>query len=586
MRSKLILLPIIVALLVFPVSAVWAQQGWEGSAIVGRYGEFPPGGLYAASNAFPLNSIIEVTNPDTGRTQRLIVAQRAENPGVLLVVSQTAAEELGVSRSATFRVQVEPVEMPPLTSVPPSEDLPFHPDPDINPRAAVGDPNAALLQPGVPGVPEAAAEAAEAPSEEPELAESAAEEPEVAEAPPEGPEVRAEESTEEPEAIAEADEAPEEAPADVPEPDPETIPAPGVGPGPPSVTVLPEAEPGPEKETPGGVEGPEVEEPEEAPVIAEEPEGPGEKDLFPPAPEDELYAALATPARPEEEAVVTELPMTLVDEAVEVEADTLGPQFPNPVELTVTLPEPPAVETPEATDLAPPRPEERAPTGELAMAAPGEAAGPDMSEELAERPDRPEGPVTEIPLRIVEAIEPPKAEEERITRPTREPGEEVVSLEPAEFRPPEPPEPEGEESLTPEERPEGQPEEPRLTEAPEPPGEAPAESRPMPAERPAGRTGVAAAEPEASPDRGELPLTSRLSEEGYYLQVGAFSDPQGAQAAVTRLGADFPVKVVPSAGDIYRVYVGPLEEDERGAVLYLVRARGYRDAFLRSSSDG
>lgn len=562
MRSKLIQLPITVAFLLLLLPAVWAQESWEGSAIVGRYGEFPPGGLYAASNAFPLNSVIEVTNPDTGRTQRLIVAQRAANPGVLLVVSQTAAEELGVSRSATFRVQVEPVEMPPLTSVPPSEDLPFHPDPDINPRAAVGDPNAALLQPGVPGMPEAAAE--EAPTEEPE----------VAEAPPEEPEVPAEEPPEEPvepEAIVEAEEAPEEAPSDAPEPSPEPIPAPGTTPGPPSITVLPEAEPEPEE--------PESEEPEEAPAVAEAPEGPGEKDLFPPAPDEELYAALATPVRPEEEDLVTELPLAPVDEAAEVEADSLGPQFPNPVELIVTLPEPPEVETPEATDLAPPRPEERAPAGELAMASPGEAGGPDMSEELAERPERPEGAVTEIPLRIVEEIEPPKAEEERITRPARKPGEEIVSLEPAEFRPPEP---EDEEALTPADRPETQPEEPRVTEAPEPPREeAPSERRPTPAERP----GAVAAESEAAA-KEDLPLTSRLSEEGYYLQVGAFSDPQGAQAAVSRLGADFPVKVVPSDGDIYRVFVGPLKEDERGAVLYLVRARGYRDAFLRSSSDG
>lgn len=580
MRSKAEILLIVVTLLFVAVPALWAQQSWEGSAIVGRYGEFPPGGLYAASNAFPLNSVIEVTNPDTGRTQRLIVAQRAEASGVLLVVSQSAAEELGVSRGATFRVQVEPVEMPPLTSVPPNEDLPFHPDPDINPRAAVTDPNAALLQPGVPEA------AAEEPTEEappaPSIAEGAAEEPaeESAEGPeaeetaPEEPPV---EEPAEPEAVAEAlEETPEEAPEEAPEPgsDGET----DAGPTPPAVAVVPGPD-APETAPEGRAE-------EEPPMVAEEPEGPGEKDLFPPAPEEELYAALATPERPEEDAAVTELPIAPVEGATVVDADSLGTRFANPVELTVTLPEPLGVETPEAADLAPPRPEERAPAGELAMASPGESVGPDMSEELAERPERPEGPVTEIPLRIVEEIEPPRAEEERISRPTGKPGEEIVSLEPAEYRPPDPPEPEEEEPLTPDERPEARVEEPRVSQVPEPPEEAASEEPPRPAERPVEEPApTVAAEPRSAPAE-ELPLISDLSEEGYYLQVGAFSDPQGAQAAVNRLGGEFPVKVVPSDGEIYRVFVGPLEEDERGAVLYLVRARGYRDAFLRSSSDG
>lgn len=565
MRSRLGHIAVILAVVFLLAPALSAQQSWEGSALVGRYGEFPPGGLYAASNAFPLNTVIEVTNPDTGRTQRLIVAQRAENTGVLLVVSQTAAEELGVSRSATFRVQVEPVEMPPLTSVSPSEDLPFHPDPDINPRAALGNPNAPLLSPGVPVAP------SEAPSEEQTAEEPtteaapevAAEEPAEEPAEPVEPEaiVEAEEApeepAEEPEAVAEAEQPPtERAPAEEPEaeaaPQPEAVPEPT----PPSITAVPEDE---------------------------EPEGPGEKDLFPPAPEAELYAALATPERPEEEPMVTELPIAPVEEALEVEAESLGPQFPNPVELSVTLPQPPGVETPEAADIAPPRPEPGEPGGRLAIATPGEISGPDMSEELPRPVERPEGPVTEIPLRIVDKPEPVRPEEERIPRPVGEPGEEVVTLEPAEFQPPEPPEPEEEEALSPGRRPASVPEEPRVTEAPEPPAEAVTEApREEPEETPTEAAPSIAREPETTPEK-ELPMAASLPGDGYYLQVGAFRDPAGAQAAVSRLEGDFPVRVVPTDGEIYRVFVGPLEEDERGAVLYLVRARGYRDAFLRSS---
>jgi hypothetical protein len=37
-------------------------------------------------------------------------------------------------------------------------------------------------------------------------------------------------------------------------------------------------------------------------------------------------------------------------------------------------------------------------------------------------------------------------------------------------------------------------------------------------------------------------------------------------------------------GTLYRVLVGPLSDDEKGATLYRVRARGHRDAFVRAGS--
>lgn len=623
--------------LLFLTTLLSAQQSWEGSAIVGRYGEFPPGGLYAASNAFPLNSVIEVTSPTTGETQRLIVAQRAENEGVLLVVSQEAARALGVSRGSTFRVQIEPVEMPPLTSVPPSEDLPFHPDPDINPRAALGDPNEELLQPGgeqeppetgqtamvdeaeetpppvapseEPAEEPAQREEAEAPTQEPTVAPSVAEAPAEAAPPQETP---GGEAAEEP-----------EAPAASAEPEAE-------GPELPAITLTPRIAPRqtPEEEAPP--EEPEeapAEEPEDAPADepAEEPteappeepvdepteepagalaEGPGEKELFPPAPEEDLFVALAVPARPVEEPLDPELPVAPVGEELEVEAGSVGPRFANPVELSVTLPEPEGVESPEVSALSPQRPEERLPQVRMSAAVPGEERGPDMREEIAERPTAPTGSSTDIPLRIAEPPVPDGAEQAPITRPTGAPTEEVVALEPAEFRPPEPPQPEAEEEIRPD-RPETTDvaEPPRVTRAPELPPQESEEER-LTAEPEAGQTETpesveAPAEPapETEPpepeqerpeepritaaDEGALPMSSELSR-GYYLQVGAFSTAAGARNAVNQLEADFPVTVVPSDGQLYRVFVGPLAEDERGAVLYLVRARGYRDAFLRS----
>ena len=554
-ERKRILLEI--TLFLFIAVTLFAQDVWEGDAIVGRYGEFPPGGLYAASNAFPLNSVIEVTNPGTGETQRLIVAQRAENAGVLLVVSQAAAEALGVSRRATFRVQIEPVNMPSITSVSPSEDLPFHPDPDINPRAPVGDPSEELPQPegeeseGEPE-PKQGPDAEPAPEPEPEAEPEAPAEP-APEPPAEEPEEPEEEPAEEPA----AEESPVEEPSE------------------PDVIVELDEEPPetPSEETPPGE--PEAAEPPSALSAADE----------------EFHAALALPQRPEERGVEPELPVAPVEETLEVEASPVVPEFPNPVELSVNLPIAPPVETPEEGTLPPRRPEEELPGDErISMAMPGDEVAPDMRDELTERPGRPEGATTDIPLRIVEEPAPPEPEEGTVARPSRTPTEEVVSLEPAEFRPPEPPEPEAEdEMITGRPEPTDSAAASEVTEAPTPPEtEAPAESpevAAVPEPTVPGRTTPDATPPGPSPEEelGELSIATTLPEGGYYLQIGAFSDSEGVRSAVDQLGEDFPIQVVSSEGEMYRVYVGPLAEDERGAVLYLVRARGYRDAFLRKA---
>ncbi|MCA1754475.1 MAG: SPOR domain-containing protein, partial [Spirochaeta sp.] len=75
----------------------------------------------------------------------------------------------------------------------------------------------------------------------------------------------------------------------------------------------------------------------------------------------------------------------------------------------------------------------------------------------------------------------------------------------------------------------------------------------------------------------------------YYLQIGAYSNVAGVEAALSglELDAEYPYTVVPGVSrdrTVYRVFVGPLEEDEKGRALFMVRARGYRDAFVRRGS--
>ena len=135
-----------IALILAPAT-LQAQSDLRGSATVGRAAEFPPNGLYAASNAFPLNSLIDVTDPATGRSVRVLVVSELADSGVFVLLSPNAAEHLGLLAGATSSVRAREVVLPGLTAVDPNLDLPFHADPDINPIASLGDPNRAIIAP-------------------------------------------------------------------------------------------------------------------------------------------------------------------------------------------------------------------------------------------------------------------------------------------------------------------------------------------------------------------------------------------------------------------------------------------------------
>jgi cell division septation protein DedD len=119
--------------------AGWAhgQRVWEGTASVARYGEFPPSGMYGASNSFDRNSIVEVENLETGKKVRLVITGKLADPTLFLVVSEEAGAELGMERSTIARVRVTPVVASGLVPIVPPIEPPTSPDPDINPAARV-----------------------------------------------------------------------------------------------------------------------------------------------------------------------------------------------------------------------------------------------------------------------------------------------------------------------------------------------------------------------------------------------------------------------------------------------------------------
>ena len=139
-KKKKTLIAAILFLLIAGVFQIHAESVWEGSAAMGRYGEFPFTGFYGASNSFPQNAYVEVENLENGKRTRVIIVNRLTTPGLLMLVSNEAAQELGIYQSDIARIKVRMISSGNTTATPQYDDLAFNPDPDINPAAALMEP--------------------------------------------------------------------------------------------------------------------------------------------------------------------------------------------------------------------------------------------------------------------------------------------------------------------------------------------------------------------------------------------------------------------------------------------------------------
>jgi hypothetical protein len=80
---------------------------WEGSATVSVSGELPEGAYYAATNSFPNNTVVEVTNLENGKTVRVIIAAGLDSPGLLAMLSQNAAAAIGIPNLGVGRIRMK-----------------------------------------------------------------------------------------------------------------------------------------------------------------------------------------------------------------------------------------------------------------------------------------------------------------------------------------------------------------------------------------------------------------------------------------------------------------------------------------------
>jgi len=84
---------------------------WEGTAVIAPEGELPASGFFIATNSFPKNTLVDITNLETNQSTRVIVAKGTDSQGILAVVSREAAHLIGMKSGVINRIRiVQPVE--------------------------------------------------------------------------------------------------------------------------------------------------------------------------------------------------------------------------------------------------------------------------------------------------------------------------------------------------------------------------------------------------------------------------------------------------------------------------------------------
>ena len=102
MKRRIIFLFIITGIILL----LTGSSTWEGAAAIAPSGELPETGFFVATNSFPRNTVVDITNIENGRTTRAIVANTLNNSGLLAIVSREAAELIGMRAGSVSRIRM------------------------------------------------------------------------------------------------------------------------------------------------------------------------------------------------------------------------------------------------------------------------------------------------------------------------------------------------------------------------------------------------------------------------------------------------------------------------------------------------
>ena len=140
MKRLLSLAGFAVILSLIPLTSAWAV--WEGNAGIGQASDFPGSGLYAKSDMFPKNTVVEIKNLETEKSVRAVVIGSSGIPGLVAVLSPETASALSIKAGSVCRVRIF---IPSITERPADGTVvdgtrQTNADPDANPAAAVNQP--------------------------------------------------------------------------------------------------------------------------------------------------------------------------------------------------------------------------------------------------------------------------------------------------------------------------------------------------------------------------------------------------------------------------------------------------------------
>ncbi|MCL2320258.1 MAG: SPOR domain-containing protein [Treponema sp.] len=82
---------------------------WEGAAAAAAGSELPEKGLYIATNSFPVNTVVDITNLENGKTVRVVASTGLDNPGLLALLSKDAANAIGLKSQTLGQIRMSQI---------------------------------------------------------------------------------------------------------------------------------------------------------------------------------------------------------------------------------------------------------------------------------------------------------------------------------------------------------------------------------------------------------------------------------------------------------------------------------------------
>ncbi|MDR2068990.1 MAG: SPOR domain-containing protein [Spirochaetaceae bacterium] len=79
---------------------------WEGAAVVAPGNELPHEGYFVATNSFPPNTVVYMTNLDSGKTVQAVITAPLDSPVLLAMLSRDAAQAMGIQDQSITRVRI------------------------------------------------------------------------------------------------------------------------------------------------------------------------------------------------------------------------------------------------------------------------------------------------------------------------------------------------------------------------------------------------------------------------------------------------------------------------------------------------